>query len=153
MLLQLARVAGYTLVDRIRRHAPESSDEIPSSFALINPLWLTSVLCRNAPGARVEQVTLLGGDSGSTDRQRIALRYNAEGIAARLPESLLIKATMSFATRVAGGATQTVAGECEFYNRIRPKLEIEAPQGNFAAYERFLSCHRAAGRCGGELGR
>jgi hypothetical protein len=53
--------------------------------------WLTTVICRQEPGARVLSYSLDKPDDGNTSRRRIFLSYNGAGEAAGLPIALFCK--------------------------------------------------------------
>jgi hypothetical protein len=57
---------------------------------MVNPEWLTKVL--GIPGAKVEQISVLGGHEGMTSRHKWTLTWAGQG-AAELPTALFIKAT------------------------------------------------------------
>jgi hypothetical protein len=105
-----------------------SREELPIAFEWITAEWLTDVLCRDVPGARVVDFDLGGVDDGSSNRRKIALRYNEAGQAApRLPASVFCKAAHNLANRVVLGIGASAEGESNFYAQVRPRLDIEAP--------------------------
>lgn len=135
LLVQTATVLGQAATAAVFRSKPVTRADIPASFAALNPEWLSAALCRDVPNARVVSFQLLDGDSGSTNRQRIAVQYNETGTAAGLPTALFSKAAMSFVNRMSAGATGSMLCECEFYTHVRPRLNIEAPRAAFANYD------------------
>lgn len=102
-------------------------DELPISFDFITPEWLTDVLCRDAPGAKVVDFALGEADNGTSNRRKIAVRYNAAGQAAGLPDKLFCKAAHNLANRITVGAIGCGDSETNFYQHIRPHIEIETP--------------------------
>lgn len=107
--------------------------EIPVSYEAITPEWLTAILCRDVPGARVSGHRLGEVDSGTSNRRRIFLDYNEAGHAAGLPPSIFCKATHDLVNRILLSSTGTYS-EVSFYNRVRPLLDIDTPESFFAAY-------------------
>lgn len=108
--------------------------DIPVSYDAITAEWLTAVLCKRHPAAAVTSFSLGAVDSGTWNRRRIFLRYNEAGRAAGLPNSVFCKAAHDLNNRILLSAG-AVHGEVTFYNKIRPLLEIEAPEPLFAAYD------------------
>ena len=116
-----------------------SADQVPLEYESITAEWLTDALCRPAPGATVTGFSFGPADDGSSNRRRIYLDYNETGQSAGLPRTVFCKATMSLASRLILGPTGTGRGEVDFYNKVRPQLNIEAPRALHARYdaERF----------------
>jgi hypothetical protein len=128
----LAARAGEPL--RLGRAA--SVGEVPRGPGEITREWLTAVLCASTPGARVTDVTATGESAGTTTRGSLTVSYNEIGRAAGLPSTLFVKCTSTAAQRLMLGLGGLIEGEPEFYRRVRPLLEIEAPSGYFAAVDR-----------------
>lgn len=103
------------------------ADELPLSFDTISDAWLSEVLCRHVPGAQVVEHRLGPPDNGSSNRRKIALRYNAEGEAAGLPQALFCKATHDLQNRIVLGVSGGARSEVLFFRDVRPQLDIEAP--------------------------
>lgn len=118
--------------DQLRANRPLAVDELPLSFESITNEWLTNALCANAPGAEVVGFSLGERDTGSSNRRRIALRYNAAGEAAGLPKGVFCKASQDLANRTVLGISSGARSEVIFYRDIRGALNIEAPQCHFA---------------------
>jgi thiamine kinase-like enzyme len=112
-----------------------SADELPFSYEAITEQWLTAVLCRNHPGARVESFSLGPVDDGSSNRRRIAIVYNEAGRAAGLPAGLFCKASHDLRNRMVLGVSGGAYTEVTFYNQFRPLLKIEAPRAYFAHFD------------------
>jgi len=108
--------------------------DIPWRYEAITPQWMTHILCRDHPGARVEAVTLDVPDSGTSNRRRIFITYNDAGAALGLPRSVFCKATVDLVNRILL-STSALLSETSFYNLIRPQLAIEAPEALVAAYD------------------
>jgi hypothetical protein len=127
--------AAYEL-DQQRKDRPViSAAELPVSYESITDQWLTDILCRGCPGAKVVGHRLGERDSGSSNRRRIRLEYNDAGRTAGLPDALFCKATQELANRVVLGVSGGARIEVTFYNDIRPLLNIEAPRGVFARFD------------------
>lgn len=130
-----------TIVDQIKasyerdlnnNRVARAADELPISFESITDEWLTAVLCAHVPGAKVVRHTLGGPDNGSSNRRKIYVDYNQAGEDAGLPKALFCKATHELANRIVLGVSGGARGEVNFYNQIRPMLDIEAPTSYFA---------------------
>lgn len=117
------------------RTAPVKIGDLPLSYEAITPEWMTSVLCRRVPGAKVTSLTLGAPDSGSSNRRRIALTYNLTGQEAELPGSVFCKASHGLNNRMLLGIGGAIYSETFFYNKIRPHLDIEAPVSYLADYD------------------
>ena len=94
------------------------------------------MLCHDHPNARVLDVTLGGGSDGSTSRRSLELTYNAAGEHLGLPRTLFGKATPELQNRLVCGLSGAMFTERDFYNLVRPQLDIEAPVAYFAAADR-----------------
>ena len=132
---QLARIGAHVVEERMRRPRPTSLAEIPPSVDALTTEWLTAALCKGHPGAWVTDVRPGSGSDGSTSRRALNVRYNDVGRDAGLPTSVYSKSTPKFTSRAV--TVPAAALECEalFYERIRPVLKIEAPQGYYMAVD------------------
>jgi len=110
-------------------------EDVPISYESITPEWLTHILCKDVPGAKVVSYTLDEPDNGSSNRRRIFLSYNAAGQEAGLPKSLFCKASFDLLNRVMLGVSDCARTEICFYRNVRPEMRIEAPEGVFANYD------------------
>lgn len=128
-----ARIAAHVIRDHALNPSARKLHDVPWSAEAITPEWLTAVLCRETPGARIEAVTVDGGSAGSSVRRRIVAAYNQEGREAGLPEHLFSKATPSLLTRLSSGMVATREGG--FFQHFRKDLPIEAPQHYWTAYD------------------
>jgi thiamine kinase-like enzyme len=108
---------------------------VPPSAESITPGWLTSVLCRDTPGARVLDVRVVGGHSGTSARRALRVTYNNAGQVAGLPTSLFTKSTATFTSRLLLGVTEIVEGETLFYTVARPGLELRSPTAYYAGFD------------------
>jgi len=109
------------------------ASEVPRSYEAITSEWLTDVLCRQTPGARVIEFRFDVRDDGSSNRRRIFLRYNEAG--AGLPASVFCKAAEGLDNRLVLGISGAAAHETNFYNKVRSRIQIEAPVGLWAAVD------------------
>jgi thiamine kinase-like enzyme len=110
-------------------------EEVPRSYAAITDAWLTDVLCRDHPGAAVVGHTCDERDDGSSNRRRIMLDYNAAGRDAGLPATVFCKAAETLNNRLVLGLSRAAQIEADFYNLVRSRLEIEAPEGLYASFD------------------
>jgi thiamine kinase-like enzyme len=115
--------------------APVTEQDIPLSYEAITSEWLTNVLCKATPGAKVESFELSPPDNGSSNRRKISIRYNASGKQAGLPEKIFCKATQDLANRMVLGISGGLHGEITYYKHVRPLLDIESPFAYFANYD------------------
>lgn len=74
--------------------------------------------------------------AGTHERHQLIVSYNEAGRRAGLPESMFTKSLPSVVTRMIGGFNGTARVEGRFYMQLRPQLEIEAPIGYHAAFDR-----------------
>ena len=109
--------------------------DIPQTYELISDAWLSDVLCRDAPGAKVVDHQLGPPDEGTNSRRRIHISYSAAGEAAGLPASVFCKSTQGLLNRQMLGHSGGVICEITFWNAARALLDIEAPTARFAAYD------------------
>jgi len=128
------RITAAYARDVAERRKVHGAGEIPPFYESITPEWLTAILCRGVPGAKVVSHRLDAIDNGTSNRRRIFVAYNAEGQAAGLPPSVFCKATVDLVNRILL-STSAVFSEVSFYNRIRGDLAIDAPEAHFAAYD------------------
>lgn len=108
--------------------------DIPWRYEAITPEWMTHILCKDHPGAEITSISLDEPDSGTSNRRRIFVDYNAEGQALGLPRSVFCKATVDLRNRLLL-STSGLLSETTFYNKIRPQLSIEAPEAYLAVYD------------------
>ena len=135
-LLAAARVARDVAVERVKRPKATRYEDVPPSVAAITPEWLSAVLCRDVPGAQVLDVSAQTASSGTHQRDRLLVAYNEAGRAAGLPTSIFTKSTPTIVTRMMCGFNGTARVEGQFYMNVRPLLDIEAPIGYHAAFDR-----------------
>jgi thiamine kinase-like enzyme len=132
--LEAERAAGRTLT---------SADQLPLHYEEITPAWLTSVLVpalapalgSESLGAEVVGLRLGEADEGTSSRRRIHLTWNPAGQRAGLPASVFCKSTFHLENRYIIGMNGGIAAEATFYNSVRPKLPIVAPDALFSRYD------------------
>ena len=110
-------------------------DDLPFSYAAITPEWMTHVLCKDVPGAKVVGVRLDDPDDGTANRQRIFVDYNSVGNDGGLPASVFCKGSQGLLNRINLGLSGGTHAEVTFYNRIRPLLNIDTPKTYLATYD------------------
>jgi hypothetical protein len=123
--------AAYEYDQAHNAHPVRSTAELPIAFEYITDEWLTDALCGNAPGAKVTGHELGSVDNGSSNRRKIAIRYNEAGQAAGLPASAFCKAAHNLANRIVLGIGASSESESNYYGKIRPHLDIESPVAYF----------------------
>ncbi|OBH11101.1 hypothetical protein A5695_20025 [Mycobacterium sp. E1747] len=129
LAVKAAIVGAYSVGERLRPPTLDQLHDVPSSGAELNADWLSEVLCRDVPGARVVAFTTPYGSSGTSERLSLRVEYNGVGTAAGLPTQLFTKTTKSFRQRMVLGGAGAITGESQFYTRLRDKAAIEAPKG------------------------
>ena len=112
----------------------KTKEDIPLSWDLLTPEWLTDILIESDSPAQVTGYSLDSKDEGTSSRRRIYLEYNAAGRAAGLPASVFCKSTMHLENRFIIGMNGGIEAEVTFYQSVRPKLAIEAPQALHARF-------------------
>lgn len=128
----IARLQKHIELEKQSDYRPRLKTDVPASVEDVNEEWLTSVLCEEYPGAKVESVAISGGSDGSTSRRRLHVSYNDIGAAAGLPTKLFGKATPHLQNRLVCGLSGAIFNESNFYNIVRPQLTIEAPISYYA---------------------
>lgn len=109
-----------------RPKAQRAGDVLPSVDA-ITEAWLTDVLAREHPGACVDAFRVESVSTGTHDRHRLRLDWNAVGRAAGLPDVLFTKSLPTVEHRMIAGITGHARTEGNFYMQLRPELELEIP--------------------------
>lgn len=114
--------------------SPWAPSPKPRRVAEVDARWLTSVLARGTPGARILTVMDRGGSAGTTDRRRLELSWNDSGVEAGLPAHVFVKATSPSArNRAMVAALRMAATEVRFYEQVRPGLADVAPRAHYAS--------------------
>lgn len=127
--------AAYAAEDGRRADKVYKTSDLPLSYDALTAEWLTDALCKDHAGAKVESFALGPVDTGSSNRRKIAVAYNAAGTGAGLPTKLFCKATHDLANRIVLGISGGAMGEVAFFNHVRPLLDIEVPVSVFAGYD------------------
>jgi hypothetical protein len=109
--------------------------ELPVSFDDITAQWLTATLCRENPGAEVINWRTQPVEQGTTNRVGLCVVYNSAGEKAGLPTRLFCKASQGLSNRITLGLSGAAEAEVNFYNWVRPFLDIEAPRAAFASVD------------------
>jgi hypothetical protein len=105
----------------------------PSGAGDVTADWLTQGLGGPVPGAVAQRVSTVGGTTGTTDRRRLAVEWNDEGVAAGLPQHLFVKSTpLSAKNRVMVATLGMAVNEARFYNQAAAQLEGVAPHAWYA---------------------
>ena len=134
--LAALKIGGRVAFERLLRPKARRAEDIPCAPDAITPEWLTAVLCRNVPDAIVTEVDVRPASAGTHERHQLLLSYNEAGRRAGLPRSMFTKSLPSVVTRMIGGFNGTARVEGRFYMQLRPELDIEAPIGYHAAFDR-----------------
>lgn len=135
LAVRIAPVAGYTLLDRLRRSPVRATTDVPGRVEQITPGWINRILRPVLGGARVESLSVERHSAGTSVRARIRLRYSVISDAAHLPATIFVKSTPTLVTRVGNGLSGTAPTEAGFYNELRRRFELEAPRGYYSATE------------------
>jgi hypothetical protein len=134
--LAALKIGGRVAFERLVRPKARRREDVPCSPNAITTEWLTAVLCSQIPEAAVTHVDVAPASSGTHERHRLILTYNDAGRRAGLPVSIFTKSLPSVVTRMIGGFNGTARVEGQFFMQLRPQLEIEAPVGYHAAFDR-----------------
>ena len=123
-----ARIRSAFEAEARANRKPRTATDLPHRYEDIDPEWLTRVLCAKHPAAHVVACRLGPPDDGTSSRRRIELEYDEAGRRAGLPRSVFCKGSLSLANRYILGLNGGIEAEVTFYQRVRPKLAIEAPR-------------------------
>ena len=134
--LAALKIGGRVALERLVRPKARRRDDVPCSPNAITTEWLTAVLCDKVPGAAVTHVDVTPASAGTHERHRLNVTYNEEGRRAGLPRSIFTKSLPSIVTRMIGGFNGTARVEGLFFTQLRSLLDIEAPVGFHAAFDR-----------------
>jgi Phosphotransferase enzyme family len=134
--LAALKIGGRVAFERLVRPKARRREDVPCSPSAITTEWLTAVLCSQIPDAAVTHVDVAPSSSGTHERHRLVLTYNDVGRRAGLPVSIFTKSLPSVVTRMIGGFNGTARVEGQFFMQLRPQLDIEAPIGYHAAFDR-----------------
>ncbi|MFI6218457.1 aminoglycoside phosphotransferase family protein [Nocardia brasiliensis] len=135
LLGRFAAVGGHVLAEKITRPKARKISDVPVSGRYITPEWLTAVLCRDVPAARVRSFSTSNASHGTSTRLAIRVEYNEAGDAAGLPVELFAKTSTSLRQRMLLGGARVIDGETQFFMNFRPEVAMEAPRGYWAAVD------------------
>jgi len=135
MPLSFAEIKARFEAEQRTPITPRTASDMPPTYESITVEWLTDVLGREVPGARVLSHTLGPRDDGTSNRRRIEMVWNEAGLAAGLPASVFCKGTQSLASRYMLGMNEGVQAEVNFYTLVRPTLGVIAPEALYARYD------------------
>src|SRR5215468_3909347 len=134
--LAALKIGGQVTFERLVKPKARRAEDVPCSPDAITPEWLTAVLCQKYPEATVTGFVVKPASAGTHERHQLIVTYNEAGRRAGLPASIFTKSLPSVVTRMIGGFNGTARVEGRFYMQLRPQLEIEAPFGYHAAFDR-----------------
>ena len=135
MTITFAEIKARFEEEQKTQRQPLTDDDLPFTYEAITPQWLTAVLGRRISGAKVESHRLGPRDDGTSNRRLIELSWNDVGRAAGLPATVFCKGTQSLESRYMLGMNEGVQAEVNFYNVVRPRLAVNAPESLFARYD------------------
>ncbi|WP_055476722.1 phosphotransferase [Gordonia sp. HS-NH1] len=136
MASAVMRVAMTSAGERLHGREPvTTADEVPAGVDQLTPEWLSAVLGRAEPTARVTGLELGSGSDGTSSRRALTVEWNDAGVAAGLPTAIYSKSTPSLLNRLLVGVTGAAGAEALFYGSIRPELDIGAPAGYHGAWD------------------
>jgi hypothetical protein len=132
-LWRSARVNLTAAGELVAAVLPKVPGTSASSAAEVTTGWLTNQLTNTTPGAVAQRISPLDGTTGTTDRRRLAVQWNAAGRAAGLPADLFVKSTpLSAKNRTMVAALGMAVNEARFYNQVAAELEGVAPHAWYA---------------------
>lgn len=108
-----------------------SESRIPSNWQF-TPQWLTPIIARHYPGARLSQVRLLDGSDGTSSRARFGLEY-AEGSG---PDAVFAKTEGDWAHRLLHVMTGNLYREALLFTS-GVELPVEHPEVYHGAVDRL----------------
>lgn len=133
--------------------SPWAPSQGPDRPAGLTNEFLTWAIARSHPGAAVERFTSEEATSGTTDRHRIRLRWNAAGRDAGLPETMFLKSTARVGkNRALSSVLRMTNTELDFYRCVRNEVPSVAPEAYGMVYGtggRFLLLLEDLGAGGG----
>ena len=133
---RMASVGALAVSDRLGHGAPPAPGEVPPSADSVTPAWLTAVLCADAPGLEVSAVELGRRSSGTSSRAALTVSYRGTALPGSAPSALFAKAASTWKQRLLLGLGDMIHREKLFYGHVRPRVEMEAPAGYYADFDR-----------------
>ncbi len=129
------RVAEIYRAEEAAQRKVLTRADVPARYEAITPQWLTDVLCREVPGAAVVNCRVGDFSNGSSNRARIYVSYNDVGARAALPATVFCKSSTTLANRTLLANVGVGQAESNFFNKVRSRLDMEAPQPVHAAFD------------------
>lgn len=105
---------------------------LPLSVEGINADWLTRALAVRYPGVEVTACDIVDINAGTSTKIRVRARYNAVGVAAKLPPTFIVKG--GFAEHSQAMA-MTYANEHRFYAYVQPHVAMRSPACYYAGID------------------
>lgn len=102
---------------------------IPRTTDEVDAAWLTSILERDHPGVVVTEAVVTDSMIGACVKLRVALRYNAAGVAAGLPATLIVKGNFG---RQGPELDFMFEGEMRSYRDVIGASSLTSPRCYFA---------------------
>jgi Ecdysteroid kinase-like family len=122
------RIARHVAWEKVSNPKPTDLSEVPPAPEALTPEYMTAVMCRNHPAARVTAIELGAESSGSGNRCALVLTYNEAGQSAGLPEHVFHKCEKDFYVRLHLRRLDIDRNEPMFYKVIQPEVGIETPR-------------------------
>jgi thiamine kinase-like enzyme len=135
MPVSAQEIAAIYQTEQTAKPKARTLDDVPGTYEAITAEWLTAVLCRGTPGAKVTDFRVTDRSDGSSNRARIYLTYNDAGLRADLPPTVFCKGAVTMKNRVLQGLCTGAHGETMFFLKVRDRLGIETPQHIHAGYD------------------
>jgi hypothetical protein len=119
--VELGRIGWMRMVPRV--------GDVPRTIADVSAPWVADVLSRRFSGARVAGLKVLGGDSGTTERRRLAIEYVSGGRPDGAPSSVFVKVRPPGLTEQLFGKILALGpNEVGFYRDLQPIIPIRVPE-------------------------
>lgn len=114
-------------IDQAKGQKVYSAGDIVQSVDAITAEWLTDVLFKNHPEAKVTDFKFENVSDGTHARDRLFLTYNDAGQKLGLPATMFSKSLPTVENRMIAGITGHAKIEGKFYTTLRPELNLEIP--------------------------
>lgn len=109
--------------------------DVPGTYEALSEAWLTAVLCRDVPNAKVTGFRVADRSDGSSNRGRLHVSYNEAGTKAGLPATVFCKASVTPKNRVLLAGSSGARVETAFFQHMRRLVDIETPVPIHAAFD------------------
>ena len=113
--------------------ADERGPSFPATAEQISPAWMSWALQRNYPGVEVTSVSVVDIMAATATKIRIRLGYNAAGIEAGLPPTMIVKG--AFGKNV-DDMEHTFTSEMQGYRDIVSGIGLNTPTCYFAGKQK-----------------